>query len=66
MGKSNTMKVDERRHRDTKVMQLYLAGATYREIAQLLGLKCPGSVELYRAPRVVQGGDRRDLLASGH
>jgi hypothetical protein len=60
------MKVDERRHRDAKVMRLYLAAATYREIAHLLGLKSPGSVDYIARRELCRAVTGVICWASGH
>jgi Homeodomain-like domain len=58
-----TMKAAERELRDARVMQMFYAGASYREIAEAVGLRSKSTVGQIVQRALVATGDRRELLS---
>lgn len=58
-----TLKAAERELRDARVLELFYAGASYRAIAEEVGLRSKSSVGLILQRQLAATGDRRELLA---
>src|ERR1700733_14580655 len=61
-GKLNTMKASERTKRDADVMRMFFAGASYRAIAQAVGLRSHVRVAQIVERELADTGDRRELV----
>jgi hypothetical protein len=62
-GKMATMKAAERELRDARVLELFYAGESYREIAEAVGLRSKTSVGNIVERALAATGDRRELLS---
>lgn len=56
------MRLGERRERDERVMWLFVAGHSYRQIARSVGLRSPQSVGNVVRRELGRGGQRRGAL----
>lgn len=56
------MKAEERAERDAKALQLFVAGATYRQIGAMIGLRSPASVDRIIKKELASAAQRRALL----
>lgn len=56
------MKAEQRAERDRQVLQLFVAGATYRQIAAAVGLRSPQSVDHIVKREMAAAAQRRALL----
>lgn len=63
-GKLDSVKAADRERRNAQVLQLHLSGATYRAIADTVGLRSPQSVRNIVARGLAGSALRRELLAS--
>jgi hypothetical protein len=57
------MKAADRELRDARVMQLFYAGASYRSIAEAVGLRSKSTVGQIVERSLAATGDRRELLS---
>lgn len=57
------MKADERAERDAKALQLFIAGATYRQIGAAIGLRSSASVDRIIKKELANAARRRALLS---
>jgi hypothetical protein len=62
-GKMAAMKAADRELRDARVMQLFYAGASYRSIAEAVGLRSKSTVGQIVERALAATGDRRELLS---
>jgi hypothetical protein len=62
-GKMATMKRAERERRDAQVLQLFLAGESYRSIAETVGLGSKSTVGQIVERELGSTGDKRELLS---
>lgn len=56
------MKAEERAERDAKALQLFIAGASYRQIGAAIGLRSPASVDRIIKRELASAARRRALL----
>lgn len=57
------MKAEERAQRDARVLQLWLAGASYQQIAEAIGVKSKGTIHHIIQRELADANERRKLLA---
>lgn len=62
-GKMATMKASDRQRRDAQVMQLFYAGASYRAIAEAVGLRSKSTVGQIVERQLGEAAEQRELVS---